>query len=91
MKVMSRNCDECLMTEKRIVSGPRAAQIIEETRRKDCHFICHKATLAGLDIACHGHSERFVPQLYRIAGRLGIIERIDPDTLQPVAEATGAD
>ncbi len=87
MKVMSRNCDECLMTENRIVPGERAARIIAETRRKDCHFICHKATIAGLDIACHGHTERFVPQLYRIAGHLGLIERIDPDTLRPAEDS----
>ncbi len=62
-KVMARNCDECLMTANRIVSGARAAQIIAETNRKDGHFICHKASLAGEDIACHGHATRFMPQL----------------------------
>lgn len=86
MKVMARNCDECLMTKDRIVSGARAREIIAETKRKDCHFICHKATLAGEDVACHGHAKQFVPQLYRIAGRLGMIEEIDPDTLEPVAK-----
>ena len=88
MKVMARNCDECLMTKDRIVDGKRAAQIIAETKRKDCHFICHKATLAGLDIACHGHTKQSVPQLYRIAGRLGVIEEIDPDTLEPVKNSS---
>ena len=79
-KVMSRNCDQCLMTPNRIVSGRRAAQIIRKTRAKDCHFICHKSH----DIACHGHSVQIMPQLYRIAGRLGAIQEIDPDTLLPV-------
>jgi hypothetical protein len=86
MKVMARNCDECLMTDKRIVSASRAAAIIKETKRKDCHFICHKGTIAGEDIACHGHAKAVVPQLYRIMGRLGAIEEIDPDTMQPLAQ-----
>lgn len=82
MKVMARNCDECLMTDQRIVSGRRAAQIIRETKVKDCHFICHKATIEGEDVACHGHTMKFVPQLFRIAGRIGLIQWIDPDTMQ---------
>lgn len=34
-------------------------------------------------LAARGHCERVVPQLYRIAGRLGTIIEIDPDTLCP--------
>jgi hypothetical protein len=80
-KVMSRACDQCLFSKERIVSGGRAAQIIRETRAKNCHFVCHKSK-SGDDIACHEHHQLGIGQMSRIAGRLGIIDWIDPDTLE---------
>lgn len=79
-KVMSRPCDQCLMTPKRIVSGARAAQLIKQCRRKDCSFICHKSP-SGQEVACRGHFDTGVGQMSRIAERLGMIEDVDPDTL----------
>lgn len=82
-KVMSRACDQCLFSKSRIVPGSRAAQIIRDTKAKNCHFICHKATIAGgQDVACHEHHQLGIGQMSRIAERLGVIEWIDPDTLQ---------
>ena len=86
--LMFECCDECLMTDKKIVSNARRKQIVKETLRKDCAFFCHKATLVGREIACRGHFEATGGgQLARIAGRLGAIREIDWRTLQP--HATG--
>ena len=83
-EVMSRKCDQCLMTKDRIVSGRRAAQLVEECRRKDQSFLCHKGTMEGRKIACRGHFDTGVGQFSRIAERLGMIVEIDPETLVPV-------
>ena len=55
LEVMAEPCNECLMSKNRIVSASRRKQILQETEAKDCHFICHKATIAGRDIACRAH------------------------------------
>lgn len=76
------------------MSGARAADIIEQTKRQNSHFICHKAQIAGFDAACHGHHVLGIGQMSRIAERLGAVEWIDPVTLQPVAgpdDATASD
>ncbi len=79
-ELMSRECDQCLMSKNRIVSGDGAAKVIAETRRKDCSFICHKSP-RGRQIACCGHHDKIGGQMARIAGRLGVIVEIDPATL----------
>lgn len=84
--LMASKCDECLMTPQRIVSARRAAQIIRDTLRKDCSFLCHKGTQAGRDIACRGHHDATGGgQMARIAGRLGVVVEINPETLEPMA------
>jgi hypothetical protein len=56
--------------------------------RRDCAFFCHKATIAGREIACRGHFDATGGgQLARIAGRLGVIEFIDPKTLRATADS----
>ncbi len=81
-EVMSRACDQCLMTPQRIVAKKRAAQLIRDCRVKDCSFICHKSP-RGREIACRGHFDTGVGQMSRIAERLRMIVEVDPDTLDP--------
>lgn len=84
-RLLAAACDQCLVTRNRIVSARRAAEIIRQTIRKDCHFICHKAQIAGFEAACRGHFDRTGGgQLARIAGRLGVIIEVDPITLQDI-------
>lgn len=79
-EVMARNCDQCLCTAKRIVSGRRAAEIIKECRDTNQHFICHKSP-PRRSIACHGVHQMQVGQLSRIAERLDMVVLVDPVTL----------
>lgn len=80
-KVMARRCDQCLYDpNNRIVPAKRAAQIMKECTRKDNNFRCHKGTILGEDVMCAGDIDsRGYGQMARIAGRLGMIERVDPD------------
>jgi len=84
-ELMAECCDQCLMTDKAIVSAARRREIVKETLRKDNAFLCHKGTMVDRDIACRGHFDATGGgQLARIAGRLGAITEIDWRTLEPV-------
>lgn len=78
-KVMEERCDQCLYGPDKIVSNKRRSEIIREITRKDSHFICHKATIAGQRIACRGDwDQRGCGQLGRIAGGLNVVEFVSP-------------
>lgn len=81
LKVCEKRCDECLFSDKRIVSKARFAEIMQDLARKDGHFICHKSSIRGDkdEVVCHGSYEQ-MPQLVRIAGRIGAIQFVDADT-----------
>lgn len=80
-EVMTRKCDQCLLTPQRIVRPGRMQQIIRDCRQRDVSFICHKSP-PGREIACRGHFDTRVGQMSRIAERLGMVVEIDPETLE---------
>lgn len=85
-EVMSRQCDQCLLSNSPIVSNRRRAEILRETAQRDVPFFCHKGTIADREIACRGHFERSGGgQLGRIARRLNAVIEIDPETLERVS------
>ena len=87
--LMEKCCDQCLMTDTKIVSNTRRKQLVQETLRKDCAFFCHKGTLVDREIACKGHFDATGGgQMARIAGRLGVIKLVDPETLCEVVSLT---
>jgi hypothetical protein len=76
------------MSPGRIVSGARCKEILRETARRDCAFICHKSP-PGRRIVCRGHADATGGgQLTRIMDRLNMIDLIDPETLQKTKDAT---
>jgi len=86
--LMAKKCDECLLSPRRIVSLARMREILWQTKRRDCSFVCHKGSIAGREIACRGHHDMTGGgQMARIAGRLGMIREINPRTLEPATPA----
>lgn len=82
-EVMSKACDQCLLSPRKIVSDARRRQIMRETARRDCPFICHKASIAGREVACSLHYDATGGgQLARIARRLGMVRFVDPETME---------
>jgi hypothetical protein len=79
----SRRCGQCLTTRDRIVSGERAAQLVRDCRANGTHFVCHKGSIAGLNVHCRGvHEIMNGDRAYRFAERFGIpIREIDPEEL----------
>ncbi len=75
-------CTQCLTTRRRVVSGPRAAEIVRECRAENKHFFCHKGSMAGEQVHCAGVN-RIVPgRAYDFAVAHGIpVRLVDPDAL----------
>jgi hypothetical protein len=83
LHLASKCCSQCLLSGDRIVPGSRAAQIIRDVREADTHFVCHKGSIAGLNLHCRGVHDRFPSRAYRFAVACGIpIVEVDPDTLE---------
>jgi hypothetical protein len=93
MFLASRCCAECLTTPSRIVSGARAAEVIADVRASGTHFICHKGSIAGVNLHCRGVHDRFPSRAYRFALAMGIpVVELDPDALaegQPIPKPGG--
>ena len=67
-----------------MVRPGRQKQILEECKRKDSHFVCHKATLLGQEVCCRGFYDRVSTNPIRIMQRLDAIEFIDPSSLPKI-------
>lgn len=80
-KVCSVPCDRCLFSKDKLVSNARRREILKVCASKDTHFICHKGSLADQDVCCHVFFKRCTSQMIRIAGRLNLIEFVDPEKL----------
>jgi hypothetical protein len=86
--VCKKQCNECLFSDKSIVSSRRKAQLLEECQTNDRHFICHKGSLAGgkyENLCCKGFYDQKpgVGQLLRIAQRLGVVRFVEPPSDAP--------
>lgn len=78
--VCEKQCDQCLLSPNRVVRKERVADVLKNCRKKDSHFICHKATIAGHEVVCRGFYDSQTSQMIRIAQRLNAIEFVDPTT-----------
>lgn len=86
--VASHKCSNCLFTPERIVQSAQvAADMSQECIRKGTHFLCHKGTVAGLNVMCHGSYLAHDSQILQVSTRLGkrdgrnYIRMVDPDQL----------
>lgn len=79
-KVMKERCDQCLFGDNPVVSDARRKQILNQCRKFDSHFVCHKPAALELrgeykgdtEICCRGFWDANPngTQLMRIAERL---------------------
>lgn len=78
--VMAEQCDHCLLSPDRLVSGKRAAEIIRETKDEPgATFICHKGTICGEDAICKAWYDKFATAdpILRMAEAMGVIQEVD--------------
>jgi hypothetical protein len=79
-EVCAEKCDQCLFSKNRIVRPGRMQEILKDCAKKDTHFVCHKASIAGRDTCCKGFYDTQTSQLMRIAQRLKMVKFVDPTT-----------
>ena len=77
--VRRRHCDQCLYTERKLVSNERRRQILRECRENDTFFNCHKSTIKGEIACCHGFYKRhpYATSVMRHAAKHKLIHFID--------------
>jgi hypothetical protein len=78
-EVAEKQCDQCLFTERRIVSEARKEKIIASCQRSDLYFSCHKFQQAGRDVCCRGfydNEKTLVIKLAEILGRVRFVRMV---------------
>lgn len=79
---MYKRCDQCLYGPTKVVSDERKEQLQATLDRDDDYFICHKSTIAGKKVACHGdYTERSCGRVGRFCKHFDMIEFVKEDTL----------
>lgn len=87
LHLASKQCDECLFTKNRLVTGERAAAIIRECKQEDKQFICHRGSEAGVNLHCAGMHKLQPSRSYRLAEMIGIpIIKCDPNNLEDIKD-----
>ena len=76
-KVEKECCGQCLFGKDKIVSNKRRKDILNDCRKNDSHFICHKATIEGKDVCCKGFYDSQTSNMIRISQRLGMVKFVD--------------
>ncbi|AWN07782.1 hypothetical protein HOT31_gp111 [Microbacterium phage Hendrix] len=81
--VRAEQCDHCLLSRDRLVSGERARQLIAETRaQKAGSFICHRHQVSDEPEAiCSAWFERFAGEdmVLRMAIAMGVVEYVSAE------------
>lgn len=77
LKVYNKCCQNCLLSEDRIVSDERATNVIKDCIQRQTHFICHKA--GNSDICCSAFYHKYGngSQMIRIAKRLNAVDFVE--------------
>lgn len=72
-EVCEEKCSQCLFSPDRVVDAERMKSILANCQKRDIHFVCHKASIAGKDMCCRGFYDTQTAQSIRFAQRLGIV------------------
>lgn len=85
VKVCARQCNQCLFSKNKIVSNKRRVQLLESCEKEDTHFICHKGTIAGINLVCRGFYENKTTRYLEMMKSIGRMEFVNPDLLEAPA------
>lgn len=79
LKVYKECCQNCLLSEDKIVSARKAKKIITNCKKEQSYFVCHVATMENKEIVCKKFFDQFgqYSQMVRIAERLNAIEFVE--------------
>ncbi len=76
--VQKRCCKQCLFSKNKIVSDERKEQILEDCEKNNKHFMCHKATIKGLNVTCHAfYKQKTNPEISALFESIGLVDFVD--------------
>lgn len=82
-RVQRKNCDQCLFTDRKIVSDACKTKILKDCVKKNSFFVCHKEALAeeelphDLGLCCRGFYDKFNTRPVGMAKALQIVQFVD--------------
>lgn len=84
LQVYSEPCENCLLSKDRIVSPKKAKKIIEDCKRTQRYFVCHKASINNEEVVCSTFYNTLggISQGIRMAQILDVVEFIDQPNLK---------
>lgn len=83
LAVLSERCDQCLYGPDKIVSNERRAEILRGLNASGGWFVCHKASIAGVECACRGDwDQRKCGHRGQISEWLGVVRFVDEADLE---------
>lgn len=76
--VQKRMCNQCLFTKNKIVSDERKAGLLDDCKKNNNHFECHKATIAGKHATCHAFYKQCTNSVIsEMLERAGLVNFVD--------------
>lgn len=83
LAVCAEPCETCPWVGRMKLAPGGLQAHLEDTIRQDCHFVCHKAVQAGVEVVCRGWYEKTMHMgtgnLVRIMGRMGGLIATTPE------------
>ena len=78
--VQRKCCNQCLFSKNKIVSDKRKSQLLDDCKKNNTHFICHKATVKGKVATCSAfYKQKTNSALSSLLESVGEIEFVDID------------
>lgn len=79
LKVMQKQCDQCLFSKNKIVSDEAKAKTLKQCQQEDSYFVCHKASIKGEDVACRGYYDTGANTFCRLATHFNMVDFVNYD------------
>lgn len=80
--VCSKQCDQCLFSKNKIVEPKRVKEILEKCERDSTHFICHKGSIADMNVVCKGFFDMKTTPFLELMKAAGRIKFVVPEMLE---------
>jgi hypothetical protein len=73
--VYSKPCDQCLFSDRKIVSDDRKDEVIDKALKDDTYFVCHKSD----SVCCHNFYKLHQRDtlVLRLANILGVVTEVE--------------
>ena len=79
LRVVSKQCDQCLFSKNKIVSDKRKADLLAKCKQEDTLFYCHKFSTRDEEVCCRGFFDRELNTYTQLAKRLNFYVEVEEE------------